>query len=565
MTNQDERMRPAQGPHHGVESPRGLTSVARSALFQGRFGRMFRNLPPFAPADNDLAALAETMLDADDTDETLDNKRIDAGFTYFGQFIDHDMTFDPVSRLQRDNDPDALVDFRTPRFDLDSLYGRGPADNPFLYDADGLKLLVGQNRQGEMDLPRNNLGRALIGDPRNDENLIVSQLHLAIIRYHNAVVDQLIRDNVPRQQLFADAQGNVRWHYQWLVINDFLRKIVGSPVVDNILRTSPSLGAAADSPAPGRYVIWTNNAAQTVTMPTVDLKFFHWKNQPFIPVEFAVAAYRFGHSMVRIDYTLNGGGVEDIPIFSTAADAKGDLHGFRVRPAGREIEWSRFFTFHPESDALIAKQKFEPTRTIDTVLSKGLQVLPDAVIGGSDTDDPELVGHVELDRHSLAARNLLRGKALGLPTGQAVARAMAIPEHLILTHTDLRTALKDQQARLTGLSDEQRADVPGPFLTLPDQKIKRLVAAFGDRLPLWYYILLEAQMHNPGRALGPVGGRIVAEVLIGLLSGDPSSYLRVQPAWQPEAGRFGARADGAFAMTDLLRFAGVKIKATNVA
>jgi hypothetical protein len=415
-----------------------------------------------------------------------------------------------------------------------------------------------------MDLPRNNLGRALIGDPRNDENLIVSQLHLAIIRYHNAMVDQLIRDHVPRHQLFAEAQRIVRWHYQWLVINDFLRKIAGSPVVDNILRTSPSVGAAADDPAPGRYVVWTNNAAQTVTMPTVDLKFFHWKNQPFIPVEFAVAAYRFGHSMVRIDYTLNGGGVEDIPIFSTAADAKGDLRGFRVRPAGREIEWSRFFTFHPESDALMAKQKFEPARTIDTVLSKGLQVLPDVVIGGPDTDDPELVGHVELDRHSLAARNLLRGKALGLPTGQAVARAMAIPEHLILTHTDLRTALKDQQARLSRLSDEQRADVPGRFLTLTDQKIERLVAAFGDGMPLWYYILLEAQTRNAGLALGPVGGRIVAEVLIGLLAGDPSSYLRVRPAWRPEAGRFGARADGTFAMADLLRFAGVKIKATNV-
>ena len=83
-------------------------------------------------------------------------------------------------------------------------------------------------------------------------------------------------------------------------------------------------------------------------------------------------------------------------------------------------------------------------------------------------------------------------------------------------------------------------------------------------MPLWYYILLEAQTRNAGLALGPVGGRIVAEVLIGLLAGDPSSYLRVRPAWRPEAGRFGARADGTFAMTDLLRFAGVKIKPTNV-
>src|SRR5712692_2426354 len=111
--------------------------------------------------------------------------------TEVGESGGHDLTFDPVSKLQRDNDPDALEDFRTPRFDLDNVYGRGPDESPFLYDANSEKFVIGKNGVGEEDLPRSPNVRALIGDPRNDENLIVSQLHLAFLKYHNAVVDAL--------------------------------------------------------------------------------------------------------------------------------------------------------------------------------------------------------------------------------------------------------------------------------------------------------------------------------------------------------------------------------------
>src|SRR5262249_4606722 len=152
-----------------------------------------------------------------------------AGFTYLGQFIDHDLTFDPNSKLERENDPDALVDFRTPRLDLDSLYGDGPADNPFLYQDDGVHFLLGLNQAFEEDLPRNSAEarRALIGDPRNDENLIVSQLHLAFLKYHNRVVDALraIRPELSGEKLFGEARRIVRWHYQWIVIHEFLRAI----------------------------------------------------------------------------------------------------------------------------------------------------------------------------------------------------------------------------------------------------------------------------------------------------------------------------------------------------
>src|SRR5437763_10303698 len=114
-----------------------------------------------------------------------ENPTVTAGYTYLGQFIDHDITFDPVSVLTAANDPDALTDFRTPRLDLDSVYGRGPDDVPFLYDPDGVHLLIGRNAEGDDDLPRNSNGRALLGDPRNDDNLIVSQLTQGFLKYHN--------------------------------------------------------------------------------------------------------------------------------------------------------------------------------------------------------------------------------------------------------------------------------------------------------------------------------------------------------------------------------------------
>src|SRR6266545_225547 len=154
---------------------------------------MVRNLPALLPPDDALDALARAMVEPEPKEEedvsAGDNPDIPAGFTYFGQFVDHDLTFDPTSKLQRDNDPDALVDFRTPRFDLDALYGRGPDDQPFLYEDDGIRVLIGKNAAGENDLPRNAKARALLGDARNDENLIVSGLALGVLKFHNRVVD----------------------------------------------------------------------------------------------------------------------------------------------------------------------------------------------------------------------------------------------------------------------------------------------------------------------------------------------------------------------------------------
>jgi len=476
---------------HGAADPRGLEAVARSVLFEGRFGRMFRNLPAPRHERETLIALGKAVGEASghEEDTALDNPKIPAAYTYLGQFIDHDITFDPVSLLQRFNDPDALHDFRTPRFDLDSLYGSGPADSPFLYEWTdrqfrGVKLLDGQNppqnEQGteffdRQDLPRKRQGRATIGDPRNDENIIIGQLQLAFIKFHDRVVDLVHRENpkLAGPGLFEEARRLVTWHYQWVVVHDFLPKIVGQSLVDQILKPDG----------------------------TVKLDFFEPRNDPFMPVEFSAAAYRYGHTQVRPEYELNAE-ISDIPIFapSDSAGQFDHLGGFRPIPSEWTIDWGFFVK--------IGRSKPQLSRRLDTRLARPLLRLP---------------GGLDAAHNSLATLNLRRGKALQLPSGQAVAEAMGLTP---LATDDLGLARFE-------LSDEQRAPLE-------------------QATPLWYYVLREAE-HGGGEQLGPVGGRIVAETLIGLLAGDPASFLKVRPAWKPE--RIPAHAAGRFTLADLLKFA----------
>src|SRR5262249_29573125 len=194
--------------------------------------------------------------------------------------------FDPSSSLQRQNDPDALVDFRTPRFDLDSVYGRGPQDQPYLYDTadDGPRcFLLGTELTGQgvghdltaFDLPRSaaSQARAIIGDPRNDENVIVSQLQGLFLRFHNYVARQM------RNCTFEDVQREVRFHYQWLVLHDFLPKVVSGDVL--------------------RDVLPHHHHNSNVRLHPPKLEFYQPKQDLFMPLEFSAAAYRFGHSMLR--------------------------------------------------------------------------------------------------------------------------------------------------------------------------------------------------------------------------------------------------------------------------
>jgi hypothetical protein len=460
---------------HGYEL-RGLAYVPLSRLHEGRFGRLFR-LPPFAPSDARIAEIAALMLEnVTGPAPELDNPTIPAGYTYLGQFIDHDLTFDTASSLDRQNDPDALTNFRSPRFDLDCIYGRGPVDDPFLYDkaAGGQKLLIGHH-DDEDDLPRNIQDTALLGDPRNDENIFVSQLQLTMLKFHNKVLDLVVGDPSLRrgsETAFEAAQRIVRWHYQWVVIHDFLRRVVGVDMLGSVLD-------------------------ETGYSPRVERRFYKWTNDPFMPVEFSVAAYRFGHSMIRGGYKLNTF-VPFRPTFTpdpVSQNPLGHFGGFRILPRFWTIEWARFFEVDPTPIGIDGPQA---SRLIDSKLANVLAALP-----------PEIGG----TRPSLIDRNLTRGARLLLPSGQDVAAYMGAD---ILSDAEL--------------------ELPG-----------------GGPAPLWYYILKEAQVQAQGHHLGQVGGRIVAEVFLGLLEKDQSSYLRNQPGWTPF---LPAATEADFTLPDLISFTG---------
>jgi hypothetical protein len=483
---------------------RGLMGTQRSPLFQGRFGRLFRSLPPATFGKNDeenlknLALLGQQMsatFDPPTDGKDPEESGIPALYTYLGQFIDHDLTFDPASSLQMQDDPDALTDFRTPAFDLDNIYGRGPDDQPYMYDSNGKSFLLGGKLTGSnfesTDLPRNssNPARALIGDPRNDENTIVSQLQGLFHRFHNRTVNE--KENA--SLTFEQIQKLVRFHYQYVVLNDFLSRIVKADVLD-ALKTN------------GKY-------------DQKKLQFFHWKNGPFMPVEFSVACYRLGHSMIRPGYRLNDGNL--LPIFSTPdaikAGFKDDLTGFRAVVSDRAIDWGRFIDIdkrvYDGSDAE-NKRRLQFAYRIDTSVVNPLANLPAAVAANPS---------------SLAQRNLERGWRLGLPSGQHVALAMGVKP------------LSDGQILIGKGVDKQDPNDP------PIVSIDTISSVFKNNCPLWTYILAEAMQQKANvqipvlgnvtittPQLGPVGGRIVAEVFLGLMFGDNHSLLSLEPTWQPK-------------------------------
>src|SRR5206468_11088719 len=163
--------------------------------------------------------------------------RLFAGFTFIGQFIDHDITLDTTPLNLQQEDPDATVNFRTPRYDLDSLYGRGPGSDPQFYEtADPAKLALATNVNGVLDVQRDPItGRAIIPDRRNDENLIISQLHKAFIQFHNRIVDYARAQGIRPEWVFETARRLTRWHYQWAVIHDFLPRFIQTPGIDELV------------------------------------------------------------------------------------------------------------------------------------------------------------------------------------------------------------------------------------------------------------------------------------------------------------------------------------------
>lgn len=336
----------------------------------------------------------------------------DAGMTFLGQFIDHDITLDTTSAIGTKIDPRNIRNVRTPELDLDCVYGDGPEASPYLYGTgEAHDFLLFGRKDNPYDLARNCKGRALIGDFRNDENIIVSQIQGAFIALHNILMTQAqdnadaghdiancaamgVRSDVwhdainPGLKTFEEVRRFIRLHYHWIIINELLPAFVDQADIDH---------AFAHDIFPGA---------------------------PMMPAEFSVAAYRFGHATVQHRYTLRAG---EAPLDLFA------LSAFGPRDPGATLEMAQFFG-----------PKAQKALPVGTDMANTLFELPDFVVGSGlkwgDLDIPVA------QAKKLALRNILRDRtAMQLPSGQQMAR------HLGLAPLPAPKALTDKHITKTPL------------------------------------------------------------------------------------------------------------------
>ena len=468
------------------------------------FGYMFEDLQE--DDENLLPKLDETASDLRylgtqgmrDPAGKIEGIQVPAIHTFLAQFIDHDITLmddrgaqisltnpTPLSRGQIAK----IVNARSPNLDLDNIYG--PNIDPDLSppeDDDPRKMKIekvkdhtrlpkGVNPDGLHDFPRVDNKIPLIGDSRDAENLILAQLHVAFLRAHNAIVDKY-------HVGFKDAKKLLIQHYQLIVLEDFLEQICDPDIVKRVRHG--------------------------------EAKFFPPSDKPFyMPLEFSVAAYRFGHSKVRASYN-HFNSEQEYGTFPF-------LFGFTNRRLLDDwvISWPSF---------LDAKNEDRLPRRIDTTMSAPLLSLGPDQVSGHDTS----VGN-------LAVRNLLRGYMLRMPTGQAVAKAMIAKEI-----PGIKLMLAEQI-----LSVAEKIPIP-PDKTQADF-LKN--TKFAEKTPLWFYILAEAALFGKnGYHLGPVGSTIVAEVLIGVLRNSTYSIL-TDPDWKGPT--LKGKTPNKFDIADLLTLAEV--------
>jgi hypothetical protein len=450
---------------------------------KGFYGRLFP--PPAVPLgvreEEKLINLGEAMRYDVEREGTLTPR---VGYTYFGQFVGHDLTHDTTPLDGPYSKPKLTPNYRTPYLDLDHIYGGGPQRAPALYQGDpgkeifklGTTTPTGYLR----DLPVEN-GTVLVGDQedtRNLDNLILRQLHVVFLKFHNEAVKQLSAkspsiigiESLGAGTVFEQAQRLVRWHYQWIVRHDLLPRILHNSVWHRQPRTiDPTSGST---------------------------------HRFSIPIEFSLAAFRFGHSMVRNAYGLNCRQKRVVLPELMAL-------GHKPSPSSDDfmIEWGRFFDGLPASGP-VASSSF-----IDTSIASPLHDLSPSTIRLSSKMERSM------EPVRLPVRTLLRGARARLPSGQEVANAL------------VKRGVIKQQDCLTGTQLTQDTfNHSGSVLR---------EASLEANTPLFYYLLKEAEINGVGLTLGSIGSYIVAEVILGALRANADSYISVfGPDWKLPLWRF---------------------------
>lgn len=466
--------------HHGISKAKGCSHAKL-----GTFGKLFPKLDACGLTEAQAKLLGGENSPMHDVGDQSGDSKVPAGYTFFAQFVDHDITLDTTTAL--DSAPlsnkaiDALPNLRTPSLDLDCIYGFGPEASPHLYvgaTAPG-RMIVG-NQHNHDDLPRNEWGTALIGDPRNDENIFVSQLQLLFIKFHNKMYDMYVAEYSGSER-FEKAQESVRHHYQYLVVHDFLKRICDKDVFEFALEK-----AKHDAQYP---LVYKPDAHGDLPMP----------------VEFSVAAYRFGHTTVRSTYAANSLHTE-LDLF----DERFGTTGFTSLPQDLVVDW-RFLL---EVDKNVTPVK---TKKFDLKFPEELIKMPDNIVGRKAGDN----------ERSLAFRNLLRGNAMSLPSGQDVAEALSAAGYPVSTDFEV---LKLNEV-------------------IPQCKETHGLV---DKTPLFFYLMREAEILGKGHKMGPAGSAIILEVLLGGLKYCKTSFLKHKD-WKPLTCIAG-KGNSNFDLADIVRF-----------
>jgi hypothetical protein len=434
--------------------------------------RLFDTIPPLISNIADLELLSTIMQKVEPPkpvplpdviipDPATIGSTMSALATYWGQFVDHDITFEDRSILgPNPTNINELVNERTSWFDLDCVYGTA---NQYLTEENGTKFLIVTNAVGEEDLPRDQLtGQALIADTRNNENLIIQHIHLAFLRFHNRIVSELsVNTLLTPVELVSQAKRIVTNHYQHMVINEYIKKIILAEEFNRL------------------FVNEFNILGSKIYTET-----------PKMPIEVAGAMYRFGHAIIRNQYYLNAN--EELPIFSLKKPL--DMRGMRPLPPGLHLDW-HLFTPMPNFNG------FQVTEKINPYLVQNLFQLP------LDNND------------SLSRRNLVRGNVYQLPSGQSIAKFLGVP-YLDNTNPDpnfhVNIALEPNFAAENALD---------PAEVITPETLIFLNNTFGSETPLWFYTLREAEVFGNGNCLGPVASRVVGEFFYSLLKKSNTSIL----------------------------------------